>query len=577
MPLVRTLRAKILFLFICAVMVPSVLLPSIVASYSRQALVSRSRDFTDSVIRQMGKTILLYQNDLERLTMIPYFNDDIMYALKYRSSPSYASASDYDRLVTDRAFNTTLPMYIRGTRPDILSFTLIMRDESVFFANKDNYSNLVNGYDYSKEAWFRAALKADGKAVFVGAHESDYFTGSLDRRVFSVAREIKDPDSRRYLGVMVADADAKVLSGLLDDADFAVRSKVALFDSEGQLICSDGALPPALVDGLRAGAKYVRDGREGYQVVSTAVPESNWRISVLLSSGDLSSRNAWIFLVGALFMAVNFGLGAFLYRQVTVLVVAPLERMTGTLRLVQRGNLEVEVDAAGKYELSDFASALNHMIRELKEHIDREYVAALDRKTAEYNALQSQIKPHFLYNTLNGLLGLNRRGERELLERSILDLTGMLRYVQESDDRVTLAQELDFLEGYCRLQKIRFTDRLEYSSSCDPELRPLRVPRLLLQPLVENAVIHGLEPLSRPCRISVAASRDAEGRMEIRVEDDGAGFSASASSEGIGLANVRARLAIAFPGSTLSVESSEGAGCRVRLSLPLDPPGEDRA
>jgi two-component system, sensor histidine kinase YesM len=570
MPLIRTLRAKLLFLFICAVMVPSVLMPLLFASYSRQALIDRTRAFTDSVIRQMGKTILLYQNDLERLTMIPYFNDDIMYALKYRSSPAYAGASDYDRLVTDRAFNTTLPMYIRGTRPDILSFTLIMGDESVFFANKDDYSNLVNGYDYSKQAWFRAALKADGKAVFVGAHESDYFTGSLDRSVFSVAREIKDPDSRRFLGVMVADADAKVLSGLLNDADFAVRSKVALFDSEGQLICSDGALPPALADSLRAGARYVRDGREGYQVVSTAVPESNWRIVVLLSSGDLSSRNAWIFLVGALFMVVNFGLGSFLYRQVTVLVVAPLERMTGVLQLVQRGNLDVEVEAEGKYELADFASALNHMIRELKEHINREYVAALDRKTAEYDALQSQIKPHFLHNTLNGLMGLNRLGERELLERSILDLSGMLRYVQEPDDRVTLAQELDFLESYCRLQRIRFPDRLELSISCESELRGVRIPRLLLQPLVENAVIHGLEPISRACRISVAAYRDSAGRMEIRVEDDGAGFAASASSEGIGLANVRARLAIAFPGSTLSVESSVGAGCRVALIVPLD-------
>lgn len=568
--MIRTLRAKILFLFVCAVMVPSVLMPLLFASYGRRALADRTRTSTNSAIRQMGKTILLYQNDLERLTMIPYFNDDIMYALKYKSSPSYASASEYDRLVTDRAFNTTLPMYIRGTRPDVLSFTLIMKDDSVFFANKDDYSNLVNGYDYTEQPWFRAAVRADGKAVFIGAHEADYFTGSRDRSVFSVARVIKDPDSRRYLGVMVADADAKALSGLLNDADFGVRSKVALFDAEGQLICANAPLPAEMVGLLRSDAQYVRDDRGGYQVVSTEVPESNWRIRVLLSSGDLSSRNLWIFLVGAACMAVNFGLGAFLYRQVSVLVVSPLERMTETMRLVRGGKLDVEVEVEGKYELSDFALALNSMIRDLKGHIDREYVAVLGRKTAEYNALRSQIKPHFLYNTLNGLLGLNRKGERELLERSILDLTGMLRYVQEAEDRVPLEQELDFLDRYCRLQGLRFPDRLAFESSCDEGLKGVLIPRLLLQPLVENAVIHGLEPIPRLCRISVSATVDGERGMTIRVEDDGAGFDASSPRKGIGLANVGERLSMAFPGSTLAVESSPGAGCRVALTMPRE-------
>jgi len=571
MPLFRTLRAKLLFLFVCAVMVPSVLMPLLFASYGREALAARTRTYTDSAIRQMGKTILFYQTDLERLTIIPYLNDDIMYALKYKSSPGYARASEYDRLVTERAFNTTLPMYIRGTRPDILSFTLILKDDSVFFANKDDYSNLVNGYDYKKQPWFRSALLADGKAVFIGSHEADYFTGVRNRSVFSVARVIKDPDSRRYLGVMVADADAKVLGGLLNDADFGVRSKVALFDAEGQLISSTAPLPAALVERLRAGARYVKDDRDGYQVVSTEVPESNWRIRVLLSSGDLSSQNLWIFLVGAAFMAVNFGLAAFLYRQVSVLVVGPLEKLTGTMRLVRGGNLDVRVDVEGKYELSDFASALNSTIADLKRHIEREYVAVLDRRTAEYNALRSQIKPHFLYNTLNGFLGLNRKGERELLERSILDLTSMLRYVQETEDLVPLSQELEFLDRYCSLQRMRFGERLSFGIACDERYSEVPVPRLILQPIVENAVVHGLEPLERPCRISVSVAGDGDGRMVVAVEDDGAGFDAAGQREGIGLSNVRERLAIAFPGSSLAIESRSGAGCRVLIAVPTEP------
>jgi HAMP domain-containing protein len=192
------------------------------------------------------------------------------------------------------------------------------------------------------------------------------------------------------------------------------------------------------------------------------------------------------------------------------------------------------------------------------------------RSDAEYRALQSQIQPHFMYNVLNGLVALNRKGEREGLERSIHALRDMLRYTVGRGTGATVADEFAFLERYCRLQKLRFEERLSYSFDLDPEAASLPLPKLLVQPLLENAVLHGVEPSPAPASVSVRARVEA-GRLSIEVADDGVGCDASAirEREGIGIGNVRERLSLLYPGASLDLESAPGAGFRARIGIPL--------
>jgi LytS/YehU family sensor histidine kinase len=120
------------------------------------------------------------------------------------------------------------------------------------------------------------------------------------------------------------------------------------------------------------------------------------------------------------------------------------------------------------------------------------------RSDAEYRALQSQIQPHFMYNVLNGFVALNRSGDRGALESSLHALKDMLRYTIEHGQRATVSEEFAFLELYCRLQKLRFEERFSYGFELGEGAAPLPIPKLLVQPLLENAVIHGIEPSTRP-------------------------------------------------------------------------------
>jgi sensor histidine kinase YesM len=196
----------------------------------------------------------------------------------------------------------------------------------------------------------------------------------------------------------------------------------------------------------------------------------------------------------------------------------------------------------------------------------------LERREAEYRALQSQIQPHFLYNVLNGLVGLNRMGDAKALENAIFSLKDMLRYILEKADRTTVGEEFAFLGRYCELQRMRFAERLALHIRCDPRAAAFRIPKLLLQPLVENAVIHGIEPLDRPGHLSIEAAVtrvDGKDTLRILVEDDGIGFCGREGTAGsIGIANVRKRMRIAFPDARLSIEGGPGAGTRVCMELP---------
>lgn len=206
------------------------------------------------------------------------------------------------------------------------------------------------------------------------------------------------------------------------------------------------------------------------------------------------------------------------------------------------------------------------------------YKELLEKREAQYRALQSQIQPHFLYNVLNGLVGLNRMGDARALESAIFSLKDMLRYILDKGQWTTVREELRFLERYCELQKMRFPDRLGVAIRCAEEVEGFRIPKLILQPVVENAVIHGIEPLGRPATLSIEAGqggRDGEPYTTICIADDGAGFDPEATDveQRIGLSNVRERLLMAYPNARLSIASSPGSGTRIRIEIPS---GESR-
>ena len=190
---------------------------------------------------------------------------------------------------------------------------------------------------------------------------------------------------------------------------------------------------------------------------------------------------------------------------------------------------------------------------------------------AKLHALRAQLQPHFLFNALNTVAMAVRRADRQEALQVVLDLSELLRTAlkRTGSEMVPLAEEVDFIRQYLEIEQIRFRDRLQIDWEIEPSAQAAAVPSLILQPLVENAVRHGIGRRVKGghVRIRIAIAND---RLHIAIEDDGPGFN-DGWSPGMGLSNVQNRLALHFGAAATFETSNDGRGACVRLSVPYTP------
>jgi two-component system LytT family sensor kinase len=189
----------------------------------------------------------------------------------------------------------------------------------------------------------------------------------------------------------------------------------------------------------------------------------------------------------------------------------------------------------------------------------------------ELKALRQQMHPHFLFNTMNTIAVLVREKKNEEAVTLVARLSALLRMSLDNTgvQEVTLRQEMDFLERYLEIQQARFSDRLTVNIRIEPQALQARIPNLVLQPIVENAILHGIAPKAGPGTVDIVGRIEGD-NLHLEVRDDGAGFDGSVrAKEGIGLANTRERLTKIYgPRGQLSLRSEPGRGVSVQIVFP---------
>ncbi|MFD0696776.1 sensor histidine kinase [Paenibacillus sp. GCM10027628] len=569
-----SIRSKLIILYLITVIIPVVIIIFVLPYYYKNLFVKQTTLLSEGTLTSLTRNVEMYLDDLERLTITPYLNDDVMTALKLKASDRYGEASEYSKYMAEKAFRQTLPKQFTNPRQDILGTILLPEDGSVYVVTSVDSSIPVPNYAYKQQSWYQKALEKDGNVAYISKHKQDYLERDPPRQVFSISRLIKDPDSGKPLGVIMADAANIVLEKIIGDVKFNVTTIIAVLDENKQPLYSNYPLKEQMRLQLVDGKVNVADDGDTYRVVIKTMEKSGWSIAVLFSNREFESQLTWIYLIGAIFAAGGTLLTLFLNISLTQWIIKPFRDMVHVMKSVQRGNWDRQLVVRGKDETAQLGMTLNMMITQLKDMIDREYRAVLGQRNAEYRALQAQIQPHFLYNTLNGFIGLNRSGQSRLLENAILSLSSMLRYMLEHQDMATVKEEIAFLQKYGDLQRIRFGEKLTVTIDVDPRTESIRLPKLLLQPLVENAIIHGIEPLKREgsLLIQVRMLEESEGResltLQITIVDNGVGFDTDKAAKSVGITNVQERLLIFQPAAQFNLHSVIHQGTSAEILIP---------
>jgi two-component system sensor histidine kinase YesM len=261
--------------------------------------------------------------------------------------------------------------------------------------------------------------------------------------------------------------------------------------------------------------------------------------------------------------------------------------LEGLLREVKcGGKFDQQVEVLTHDEVGEVAECFNRMVLAIKELIDKNYVITLQEKESELAALQAQINPHFLYNTLDSLYWQAMEQDNEEIAESILALSQLFRLVLSQGKReVTVGQETELVSRYLQIQQMRFSRRLQYEVTVEDAVKQEKIPKLILQPFVENAIVHGFENVSTCCKVTVTAAQ-RKNRMHFEITDTGIGMSQSQIDEiweeepdayrkqRIGryaIKNIRERLERRYKEDfILEIKSEVGKGTTVILELPCE-------
>lgn len=545
--------------FLVSTVIPIMVLFLALSWHDTRQFFSFTQDVYNGALETGAGTLTASFAELESISFTPYLYKDISQTMLYMNNGFLRPGTDapeyleIDRLESD--YTLLFTKLLHSARQNVLSISFYPFDEG-----------LGRCFRISRSSAGLSCISVDPQDVYqlyqyTVENEPVFLTLDNDTSpapVFSLLRTIKDYDCQRELGVLRIDARSDVLGAALDDIVSAENGYISLLDTYGNLVYR---------------TSLAKD-RTSYNNQTCSVGNSGWTLQLSIENRTFRLSNYTSVLIIFLVTLLAYLSALILYRARSARTVSSIDSILFAIQQLQQGNLRHHCEVSDDKELNTIAQALNETGSKLDTLIRTEAEISAARYRAEYLALQSQINPHFLSNILNGFIALNRMGERQLLEKSILNLTRLFRYICSNSDTATVTQEADFVVQYLELQKMRFEDRISYEVTIAQQAGPLCIPKLIVQPLVENCIAHGMRSDDSILHIQLSASvynEDGHNELILQITDDGIGFDGHVNHTRVGLDNVSKRLSFFHPQARLCIDSKPEIGTTVRLIVPVTP------
>lgn len=578
----NSIHSHLIIIYISCTLVPILFLASIL-TYIFQYKNSQDQELqTTSLLYSIGNNIETYTDDLKRLSLSPHSYTDIMSFFTYVQNADYDNPEDpYKQYVITRDYTSTVQNLLLTARSDILGICYIpishTYDNSLYVCSKYSGLTILNDYPYLQEDWYQEALHNNGDIIYTASSEVDYY-GKKPVKTFSVVRRVRDVYTKKDIGIIKVDLTYDLLETLFKNMKCTNRSFVGLIDNKGNVIYENAPISDMLSQKALAG-RTIKTDDDTYFLTYRKINETSWNLIYFSSQKDANGQIYKSCFIALIIFTITFIIAFCLFMMRSRRLTQSLQDILSGIEHVGSGDLDtsIETELLYSYELTKIGTQFNQMTKQLKLHIQNEYEAQLSQKVAEYKALQNQINPHFLYNTLNIFVTLNRLGYKNDLESGLIKLSNIFRYTCRNEENCTILQEFDFVRQYLEIQKLRYEERLNFIITCDYDIQDVVIPKLIVQPLVENAIKHGLEPSMDPITITVYAKKCTLNFEEpvnyavIIISNDGIGFNPKEKSvaSGIGLGNISERLNLFNKDSFFYIHSGEGILTVEYILIPL--------
>ncbi|WP_283674750.1 cache domain-containing sensor histidine kinase [Butyricicoccus sp. Marseille-Q5471] len=484
------------------------------------------------------------------------------------------------------SIQTALGMQLKrlGTYYEAVSGVYLVLDNGM--VAKSRYYSVREKLGMSAELYQLARNHA--AMQWVCCPNGSMLVNNMGDAVLSAVTSLTNAKSGQPCGVVVIEVKLSEIKRMMC-TDLGENSNVFLIGRDGTLLSSmrnDERQAELVTDLMRSEAigneLEVREKKD-YFLLYSRLPSSGWTICGLVHKDFLreDSRSIlqtvlWIGLLASLInVVVSRGLCNYELR--------PITAMMKYVKTVETGEFTAELSVVRKDEIGALANSIRNMTAHISELLKTVQHEQARLRWAEYKALQAQINPHFLYNTLDSLHWLIWDGDNDKAGEMVTALTSFFRIgLSQGSDLILVENEVKHVDSYLAIQKIRYNKIFTYSIYIDDCVRGYMTPKLLLQPIVENALYHGIKPAGHKCHLFVNVL-EVEDDLLMEVRDDGAGMSPEqlqslrdslecsnrTGTEGYGMRNVCDRIRILVGKEyEIQVMSEQGMGTSVRLRIP---------
>ena len=442
---------------------------------------------------------------------------------------------------------------------------------------------------FSGEYWYQEAVAHPDKLVLISSATGRNIETNTDYSVddvFSMAKAVTDGEGV-LRGVVMFDVRHAIIQDSINQVTIGENGFVFVLDDKDNIVYAPANSVVYRVNPVWLSSDRVISadiGAEQYQISTRESAYTGWRVvgvfplqEILSSFGSIGGILLVCVVVAAAFVLM-FSLH--LSRTVT----KPISKLQGLMKKAESGDLSVRFNSLYHDEIGKLGQSFNHMIVRMDALIQQVYKEQRLKRDAELKSLQEQIKPHFLYNTLDTISWMARDHDADNIVRMVDAMTNMFRVgLSHGKDYITVREETTHVSNYLYIQKTRYKDKLNYRIDVEREIANFMVPKLILQPLVENAIYHGIKQ-KRGGGTIVVTGRLIDRMLCLSVEDDGAGIEPerlqilrkqlaepvlSDEKQSFGLPYIAERLRLCYGESgRLTLEGAPGMGAKATITIP---------
>lgn len=513
--------------------------------------------------------------------------DDYLTSMVQTSNLLNSTINKYPSLPNDKLEGQM--NVIPDTKQDIVTLAVFSEDGELLMGSPN--SKLKSNVVIERQEWFHSALSLPGSLFFIPPHVQNLFEDKHDW-VVSLSRCITFyRNGKGVRGVLLVDLNFKAIEQLCRRVSLGRRGYIYIVDSEGNIVYH----PQQQL--IYMGLKYENNddilkhsygtfmqefGGDKRLVTVKTVNYTGWKIvgisymdELVAAKRDIYNYVWFIVITGIIFIIAIFSV-------ISAKISQPIKELEKSMKLVEEGNFDINIDVRGEDEVVELSRTFNIMVSRIRELMDQILVEQEAKRKSDLNALQAQINPHFLYNTLDSIVWMAENGKSQDVITMVTALARLFRIsISKGKDVIYVEQELEHARNYMIIQKIRYKNKFRFEINADKEALSHKTLKLILQPIIENSIYHGIEYMVDEGLIKINV-RTTENKLIYEISDNGLGMkqevlenilsfkSKNTGGSGVGVKNVHERIQLSYGKEYgLAIESELEEGTTVTITIPL--------